>query len=195
MHSHVLRKLADSIAGLLAVALEKSWQSGEVSEDWRKVNVTPVFKMGKKEDPENFQPVSPTLTAGKMMECLILEAIFTHMDGKKVIRISQHGFSKGESCLTNLIAFHDGTTTWMDEGKAVAVVYLNFSEALNAVSHDILIGKFRERELNKWTVSWIENWLNPKLADPKELQPVAQGLVGGSSQIVSPKGQYWVKCC
>ncbi|PKU34778.1 rna-directed dna polymerase from mobile element jockey-like [Limosa lapponica baueri] len=30
----------------------------EVSEHWRKPNVTPVFKKGKKEDPGNHSPVS-----------------------------------------------------------------------------------------------------------------------------------------
>lgn len=31
MHSQVLRELADTTAGLLAVVLEQSWQSGEMS--------------------------------------------------------------------------------------------------------------------------------------------------------------------
>ncbi|KAF4804786.1 hypothetical protein TURU_004414 [Turdus rufiventris] len=92
-----------------------------------------------------------------MMECLVLENIFIHMDAKKLIRIGQHGFSKGESCLTNLIAFHDGTATWIDEGKAVVIVYLDFIKALDPVSHDILIGRFGRCKLNEWTVSWIEN--------------------------------------
>ncbi|RMC19149.1 hypothetical protein DUI87_03753 [Hirundo rustica rustica] len=113
--------------------------------------------MGKKEDLENYWPASPTLMPGKMMECFILEAVFIHMNAKKVIRI---GFGKGESHLTNLIAFHDGTTTWMDNGKAVAIFYFDFSNALQPVSHDILISKFRKHKLNKWTVSWIDNWLN-----------------------------------
>jgi len=31
--------------------------------------------------------------------------ISKHMNNKKIIRSSQHGFSKGNSCLTNLINF------------------------------------------------------------------------------------------
>ncbi|PKU46109.1 rna-directed dna polymerase from mobile element jockey- hypothetical protein [Limosa lapponica baueri] len=64
-----------------------------------------------------------------------------HMEEKKVIGSSQCGFTTGQSCLTNLIAFYDDMTGWIDEGRAVDVVYLDFSKAFATVSHSILIGR------------------------------------------------------
>ena len=63
------------------------------------------------------------------MEQLILEAIIKQVEEKKVTRSSQHGFTKEKSCLTNLIAFYDGMTGWVGEGRAMDVVYLDFSKA------------------------------------------------------------------
>ncbi|PKU40857.1 rna-directed dna polymerase from mobile element jockey- hypothetical protein [Limosa lapponica baueri] len=162
IHPRVLRDLAEVIAGPLSIIFERSWRTGEVSEDWRKANDIPVFKKGKKEDPENYRPVSLTSIPGKMMEQLILGAISEHLEEKKAIRSSQHGFTKGKSCLTNLIAFYDGITGWMDEKRAVGVVYLDFSDAFNTVSHSILIAKLRKYGLEEWTVKWIENWLKDR---------------------------------
>jgi len=63
-------------------------------------------------------------------------------------------------CLTNLIVFYDDMTGWVDEERAVDVVYLDFSEAFDTVSHNNLLGKLRKCGLDEWSVRWIENWMN-----------------------------------
>ena len=48
-------------------------------------------------------------------------------------------FHQGE--ITSLVAFSDVITSWVDGGRAVEVVYLDFSKAFHAVSHNILARK------------------------------------------------------
>jgi len=40
----VLREVADVILGLILVVFGRSWQAGEVLEDWKKANGAPVFR-------------------------------------------------------------------------------------------------------------------------------------------------------
>jgi len=153
----VLRELAGSLLSNCLSSLKGPGEQVEVSEDWRKATVTPIFKKSKKEDPGNDRPVSLTSIPGKVMEQLIMDVISKQVEEKKVIRNSQHGFTKGKSCPTNLIAFYDSMTSWVEEGRAVDVVYLDFSKAFDTVSCNILIGKLRKCGPDEWTVRWIEN--------------------------------------
>ncbi|PKU47117.1 rna-directed dna polymerase from mobile element jockey- hypothetical protein [Limosa lapponica baueri] len=65
---------------------------------------------------------------GKVMERLILDVISMHVE-EKVTESDQHRLNKGKSCLTSMIAFYDGMTGWIDEGRAVDIAYLDFSKA------------------------------------------------------------------
>ncbi|KAK4826141.1 hypothetical protein QYF61_005714 [Mycteria americana] len=65
-----------------------------------------------------------------------------------------------QSCLTNLISFYNKVTCLKDEGKAVDVVYLEFSKAFDMVSHSILLEKLAAHGLDGCTLRWVKNWLD-----------------------------------
>uniref|UniRef100_K7EYU7 Reverse transcriptase domain-containing protein n=1 Tax=Pelodiscus sinensis TaxID=13735 RepID=K7EYU7_PELSI len=160
MHPRILKELIEEVSEPLAMIFEKSWQTGEIPEDWKRANIVPIYKKGNKNNPGNYRPVSLTSVPGKIMEQVIKEIICKHLEGNKVIGNSQHGFVKNKSCQTNLIAFFDKITSLVDKGEAVDVIYLDFSKAFDTVSHDILIDKLGKYNLDRATIRWVHNWLD-----------------------------------
>ena len=61
---------------------------------------------------------------GKVLETLIKDQMRNHLNKYKLIKGHQHGFTKGRSCLTNLLEFSEAVSDWVDKGKAVDIVYI-----------------------------------------------------------------------
>lgn len=77
------------------------------------------------------------------------------MKGKKITRRNEHGSTKGKSYLTILTKFYNETTTLIDEGRAVDIVCLDFSNsAFCIIFSKTFIDKLLTYGLDGQSVGW-----------------------------------------
>ena len=123
-------------------------------------NATPVFKKGDKSDPGNYRPISLTSQACRVLESVIRDSIVNHLTNRTLLLRSQHGFTKGKSCLTNLLQFLEDVTKARDERKPMDVIYLDFSKAFDKVPHQRLLYKIEAHGIGGDMATWISERLH-----------------------------------
>ncbi len=98
----------------LAQIFNRSLRECKVPAEWKRGNVTPIYKKGPKGYPGNYRPVSLTSVPCKLMESILKGNIMDHLMNNNLIRQSQHGFMPGKSCASNLTTFLDRATKAVD---------------------------------------------------------------------------------
>ena len=90
---------------MLTEIFVSSLDTGEVPEDWRIAKVVPLFKKGSRDNSGNYRPVSLTSVVGKLLEKILRDRIYAHLELNNPMSDRQHGFVRGRTCLTNLVEF------------------------------------------------------------------------------------------
>ncbi len=94
----VLKELSSTIAPILTVIYCRSYNTGEVPEDWRKANVVAVYKKGKKCEPSNYRPISLTCVCCKILEHIVASSVMHHARDHNILYKLQHEFQDRRSC-------------------------------------------------------------------------------------------------
>ena len=129
--------LAPSITAITNFSLIKGFQLA----DWKKANVPPIFKKGKREFVENYRPVSLLSVISKVQKRCVASRLVPHV--KKILYPFQHGFQKGKSCVTQLIeAFYDIGHA-LDRGLGSDIIYLDFAKAFDSMCPVKLVSKLK----------------------------------------------------
>ena len=159
IHPHVLKETAASCSIPLSIIFRESLRVGETPDDWKKANVTPIFKKGSRNEPANYRPVSLTSQVCKVLESIVKEHVFEHLNSKDLLSEKQHGFREGRSCLSNLLTTLEDWTETLDDKACVDIAYLDFRKAFDLVSHKHLLLKLHKHGINGQIGNWIKAFL------------------------------------
>jgi hypothetical protein len=175
IHPRLLKELINEIWSPLQLIFERSLNENIIPPDWKLATVTPIFKKDSRTVPVNDRPVSLTSVPCKLLESIIKDELNRHLEDNGLINSSQHGFTRGRSCVTNIIEFMEVVTKATDEGQAVDIFYLDFSKAFDKVPRGRLMTKVRAKGVDGKLADWLQNWLTDRK------QAVKVGGVGSNA--------------
>ena len=135
-------KLLKIAAGIVAPSLtqifNKIISTGIFPTDWKLAKVTPIFKKGKKDEMNNYRPISVISVVAKIFEKLIFEELYEYLNNNNLISASQSGFRTLHSTLTALIEAVDNWSINIDNGLLNGVILIDLKKAFDTIDHAIL---------------------------------------------------------
>ena len=156
----ILKEAAPDLAPILTDIFQHSLRDGVLPDDWKKAQVSPVFKKGNTNNAENYRPISLTCVSCKLLEHIICHHIHEHLDKHSIVSSLQHGFRSRHSCESQLlITAHDLGKSY-NEKKQVDIAILDFSKAFDKVLQQRLLGKLRHYGITGQTCGWIQAFLS-----------------------------------
>jgi len=154
----ILKKCHYLISPSLAVIFNVSIQTSKIPSEWKRANVTPVFKKSDKHSVINYRPISLLCCVSKVMERCIFNHLYFYV--KNTLHSLQHGFIKGRSCSTQLLKVYNFIGSVLDRGGQIDIIFLDFTKAFDCISHELLLFKLQHfYGINGNLLAWIKDYL------------------------------------
>ena len=96
-----------------------------LSSDWRRANVTPLFKRGNKHSLFNYPSISLTTLVVKCLEHLVHARISELLDTNNKLNCHQHRFCKGQLHHIQLFTMTNKWEKSLDRGVSTHEIRLN----------------------------------------------------------------------
>ena len=153
-------------------AINRTLETGDVPESWRRGEIIPLLKPGKPADKlKSYRPVTLTAHLCKLTERMVLQRVLYSVGDK--MHEAQFGFRAGRSTLDAIARLMQVVTDEVNtyeryrqpDGmyriklRRAASVLVDFSSAFDTIDHDMAIKRLKELGVEAFELRWIRNFL------------------------------------
>ena len=144
----------------LVYLLNCSFETGIVPSAWKMATVIPLYKGGSRKDVSNFRPVSLLPLPSKIMERVVHNRIYSHLENTNLLDPNQGGFRKKHSTIGTISQLTNEIFEGMNNRIMTVACFIDMAKAFDTVNHKILCKKLYKLGINGRLIDWLENYLS-----------------------------------
>ena len=96
-----------------------------IPHEWKEAIVTQVFKSGKKDDTNNYRPISVLPLLSKILERPVQVEFVNFLTEHKVLSVHQSGFRRQDSTQTTTTYLFDYILEHMDKQQIIGAEFID----------------------------------------------------------------------
>lgn len=164
LHVGTLKFVADELIDPLYVLFNKSIDSGVFPTALKIAKTIPVFKKNDPHEITNYRPISIQNVLSKVFESVVHSRLTTFFNKYNIFSNAQHGFLPSKSTETASINFLQFVYDQRDEGKLVAGVFFDLSQAFDSLDLEFVREKFHAVGIRGQILDWIISYLTERVS-------------------------------
>lgn len=161
-------------------------EAGYFPAKWKLSIIKPLPKVTEPLEYSDLRPITMIPTLAKILEKVVQLQLYDYVIEHKIVSNLQSGFRKGYSTATLLSNITDNIFGSLDQGKATALVLLDFSKAFDTLDHELLCAKLTYYGFSDTAVNFFASYLSNRmqivtLKDTDScVKPISSGVPQGS---------------
>ncbi len=170
----ILKDLALVLASPLAHLARRSFESSTVPCIFKTANVIPVLKRGKSPtNPSSYRPVALLTAMSKILEALVLQQFFPHLEAG--LPPEQWGFRPNRGTSSALALAQGHWARHKAAGLVIGVAAFDYSSAFDTMGAQELVSKLKSLAVGPRASLWFEDYLSGR-NQPVRLGAATSGL-------------------
>ena len=153
---------AKIISPYLSKLYNKCVEYGVFPESLKFAEVIPIYKSGKKNNINNYRPISLLSPFSKIFEFLVCERLKKFFLLNEVLHEKQYGFRENSTTELTVNQVVDELTEASEKKLINCSVFLDLAKAFNTVNHNILISKLKSYNIKGSMLSLLKDYLKDR---------------------------------
>ena len=137
----IIKEIIHFVVSPFTYICNLSFYNGDFCNAMKIAKVLPVHKNGKKNESNNYRPISLLPQFFKILEKLFDLRMEKFISKHNIIHDCQFGFRAGRSPSMDLLSLIENITTSLDGHKHAVGVFMDIKKAFDTIDHNILLKK------------------------------------------------------
>jgi hypothetical protein len=116
----------------------RTFRGGEYPRFWVEGVITPIFKKGDTNDPQNFRRVSPLNILAKIYSQILLNRLTKWSEENDKICKNQYGFQTGKSIVDCIFILHSVISKVLNSGDKLYCMFIDYVKCFDKIDRSYL---------------------------------------------------------
>ena len=158
----MLKMTVPHICQPLSLLFNKYLFSGTFPSEWKKANVSPIFKKGDRQLISNYRPISLLSNVSKVFERAVFNKLYSYLTTNNLLTSKNAGYKKNESTVSQLLMICHKIHQGLENRMHVRMTFLDASKAFDRVWHLGLIFKLNQLGIQGTFLQLIRSYISDR---------------------------------